>query len=611
MDEVVDGTLGTVKVGFGKIMDGTLDSTNKLIVNSSGEALVKNTTGNTSLASIDGKITAVNTGAVVVSSSALPSGASTAAKQPALGTAGTPSADVITVQGKAAMTPILIDGSATTQPVSGTVTADTELPAAAALADTTANPTVPGVGTYLMGWDGTNWDRLKQQGLNADAQTAHAKGVLETASNGYVFNGTTWDRAKGDATNGAFVNVKTSVLPTGAATSALQTQPGVDIGDVTINNAAGASAVNIQDGGNSITVDGTVTATVASTTITGTVAVTDNAGSLTVDAPVGTPAFVRLSDGAAAITTLPVSLASVPSHAVTNAGTFVTQLNDGTNTANTLKSDTTAAGQNSLLVAGAYLSTAFTTTTVQAVGTTDAGNYSSVSVHVVAQGTTSSITFQSSNDNTNWISHALTSAASTGTMVSVTTAASSIYYGALKGRYFRLNVTGITAGTTSGTIVFQTQPKTSDAVNASQTGTWTVQPGNTANTTAWKVDSASIASTTSGYTPNKLISAATTNATSIKGSAGTLGFVSATNINAAARYLKFYNKATAPTVGTDVPLLVYLIPGNTAGAGTNIVLPSEGANFTTGIAFAITTGAADSDTGAVAANEIIINYGTI
>jgi hypothetical protein len=32
---------------------------------------------------------------------------------------------------------------------------------------------------------------------------------------------------------------------------------GVDIGDVTINNSTGASAVNIQDGGNSITVDGT------------------------------------------------------------------------------------------------------------------------------------------------------------------------------------------------------------------------------------------------------------------------------------------------------------------------------------------------------------------
>lgn len=49
-------------------------------------------------------------------------------------------------------------------------------------------------------------------------------------------------------------------LPTGAATEVKQTQPGVDIGDVTVNNTSGASAVNIQDGGNSITVDGSVTA---------------------------------------------------------------------------------------------------------------------------------------------------------------------------------------------------------------------------------------------------------------------------------------------------------------------------------------------------------------
>jgi len=41
-----------------------------------------------------------------------------------------------------------------------TVTVDTELPTAAALADNTANPTVPGVGGFLMGWDGSNWDRV-------------------------------------------------------------------------------------------------------------------------------------------------------------------------------------------------------------------------------------------------------------------------------------------------------------------------------------------------------------------------------------------------------------------------------------------------------------------
>lgn len=75
-------------------------------------------------------------------------------------------------------------------------------------------------------------------------------------------------------------------------------QPGVDIGDVTINNAAGASAVNIQDGGNSITVDnaalsvvgGGTEATALRVTIannsTGVLSVDDNGGSLTVDGTV-------------------------------------------------------------------------------------------------------------------------------------------------------------------------------------------------------------------------------------------------------------------------------------------------------------------------------------
>lgn len=64
------------------------------------------------------------------------------------------------------------------------------------------------------------------------------------------------------------VDVNSSALPSGAATSALQTQPGVDVGDVTINNASGASAVNVQDGGNSLTVDGTITANLAAGTNT-------------------------------------------------------------------------------------------------------------------------------------------------------------------------------------------------------------------------------------------------------------------------------------------------------------------------------------------------------
>jgi hypothetical protein len=46
-----------------------------------------------------------------------------------------------------------------------------------------------------------------------------------------------------------------------SGTWTLGANSGIDIGDVTINNTSGASAVNIQDGGNSITVDGTVSVT--------------------------------------------------------------------------------------------------------------------------------------------------------------------------------------------------------------------------------------------------------------------------------------------------------------------------------------------------------------
>jgi hypothetical protein len=130
-------------------------------------------------------------------------------------------------------------------------------------------------------------------------------------------------------------------LPTGAATAALQTQPGVDIGDVTINNASGASAVNIQDGGNSITVDGTVAVSgsvavtgpltdtqlrasavpvsLTSTTITGTVAATQS-GTWTVQPGNTANTTAWKVDGSAV--TQPVS-GTITANA--GSGTFTTQ----------------------------------------------------------------------------------------------------------------------------------------------------------------------------------------------------------------------------------------------------------------------------------------------
>ena len=107
------------------------------------------------------------------------------------------------------------------------------------------------------------------------------------------------------------------------------------------------------------------------------------------------------------------------------------------------------------------------------------------------------------------------------------------------------------------------------------------------------------------WTPFRLVSAASTNATNVKASAGAVGFLWAVNLNAAVRYLKLYNKASAPTVGTDTPIATLPIPASATGAGFMIPIPG-GVAFTTGIAYAVTTGPTDADTGAVAANEIFV-----
>ena len=107
--------------------------------------------------------------------------------------------------------------------------------------------------------------------------------------------------------------------------------------------------------------------------------------------------------------------------------------------------------------------------------------------------------------------------------------------------------------------------------------------------------------------PFRLISAASTNATSVKASAGTITTITAVSINeTTVSYLKIYDKATAPTVGTDVPVLTIAVPTHLQGAGIVIPIPN-GVTFSNGIAIAVTGGVSDSDTTAVGADEVVIN----
>lgn len=112
--------------------------------------------------------------------------------------------------------------------------------------------------------------------------------------------------------------------------------------------------------------------------------------------------------------------------------------------------------------------------------------------------------------------------------------------------------------------------------------------------------------TSGGTSIHRTISAGSTNATNVKATAGQLYGLLISNTNAAVRYLKLYNLSGAPTVGTSTPVITIALPGNASGA-TGMIEFTNGIAFSTGIAFALTTGVADADTGAVAANEIVVH----
>lgn len=108
-------------------------------------------------------------------------------------------------------------------------------------------------------------------------------------------------------------------------------------------------------------------------------------------------------------------------------------------------------------------------------------------------------------------------------------------------------------------------------------------------------------------TAYKLAAANTNNLTSLKATGGVVLGIQTLNINAAACYLKLYNKAIAPVVASDVPVMVIMMPGNATGAGNNVPIPQGGINFPLGIAFAIVTGIGDTNNTSPAASEVVVN----
>ena len=204
--------------------------------------------------SIDGKITACNTGAVVVSSGTI-TGITNAVQvgdnssSLTVDTTGTSGLEI--VQGTAA-------DLNCTEANSGSIKTSVELIDDAVYTDGTGTPSK---GLAVMGTDGTN-----PQIISTNA-TGHVN--IADGGNTITVDGTVTSNQGGSPwqvqSNSANIGTETTL-----STINTKLVSGTDIGDVTINNASGASAVNIQDGGNTITVDGTIAGTGNFTVIQGT-----------------------------------------------------------------------------------------------------------------------------------------------------------------------------------------------------------------------------------------------------------------------------------------------------------------------------------------------------
>lgn len=429
----------------------------------------------------------------------LATGAATEAKQPAFGTPGTPSLDVLSIQGRSGMTPVQVSDGGGSLTVDGTV----------AFSNTTIAATQSG----------------------------------------------TW--AMTDGGGSLTVDGTVSLGAGSASIGTLGANSGTDIGDVTINNGTGAAAVNIQDGGNSITVDGSVSVSglvpgVSATSLgkaEDAIAADGDTGVMTLAVRKDTPATTVGSDGdyhplevdangrlwCSSIVTGTVAVTQSGTWNVTNAGTFAVQAAQAGSWSTTLLAGSAAIGK---LAANDGVD----------IGDVTINNASGASAVNIQDGGNS------------------------------------------------ITVDGAVAATQSGTWNIATVTALTAITNALPAGT---------NTLGGVFP---VPVTSGGCDTTHFIAANSNNATSLKASAGQLYGVGVSNNNATPVYLKFYNKASTPSPGSDNALIKWVveIPGNTAGASGEISWP-EGIPFSTGIAYAVVAGMSDTDNTSVAAASVNIN----
>ncbi len=204
------------------------------------------------------------------------------------------------------------------------------------------------------------------------------------------------------------------------------------------------------------------------------------------------------------------------------------------------------------------------------------------------------VTFQQSNDNGTWsdvvaqksgdVLNPYVTSVSSNLLIKIPTLA----------KYARVRVVSYTSGIIEGTCY--AYKEVNDTGQISSTGEIVIAANQTVGLDAG-TNTIGTVKVTPAITDNPIyqnvISAVGVNSTLVQAGQSNMGILHIVSTAATPRYLKFYNKATAPIVGTDIPLFTIAL----ATGASPFVLPAlVGINFSLGLAFAIVLGVEDSST---------------
>lgn len=215
---------------------------------------------------------------------------------------------------------------------------------------------------------------------------------------------------------------------------------------------------------------------------------------------------------------------------------------------------------------------------------------------------TGALSLQGTVNGTNWITLGgnVFQQVTTGALsATITSAAVSIFLAGV-GAFTKVRITGLAAMT--GTAVITIRGVDGNSMVALD---GPIPPGSAAIGSV-TVASGAVTATPVTATAYSVVTTASTNGANVKNAAGNLYEITCSNPTATPVYVKLYNKASAPTVGTDVPILTIAAAANST---VSLQFGATGKRFSTGISIAATgvITAADA-TNAVALVQISASY---